>query len=460
MAMECRPPVTADPAEDRSAGLRLTILPDALSVLVTVTGTGPLDPATVESALAEAGVAYGIQDEAIEALCTAEKKQAVVARGDAPQPGQDTRFEPLVAFRRDTGTPKVKANGRVDYLDLGYAKSVRVGEPLMRRIPPTPGLPGRNVRGEVIEGRDGHDRPFRRVGLGTRLSAEDPDLLVAAEAGLPTFGPDYARVDPVLFLPAVDVSTGHIRFAGTVVVAGDVMGGLRIDADRDVIVAGTVEAAEIRAGGNVELRGGMVGQGSGRLEAGGSITARYLDNVAVTAGEDLFFEETISHSQVTVGRDLVAIATNGRGQIIGGRLQAGRQVRVRLLGAPAGTVTPVAVGQVDPTLIGQAQTRLETCRQALLDAMQQVVRLRLDGEDGPALDAARAHCERLQVDFHLAERQWLAVQPAPVQDWQVIAADGFYGGVEVRIGEARRPLREDLPGARLVLQDGQITLRI
>lgn len=455
MAFHCTAPDTVDDGPK----LRLTILPDALSVLATVTAPGELETDVVEAALAAAGVTYGIQPEAIESLCAGEQKQAVIARGEAPRPGTDTRFEPLIPHRRESGKPTLLPDGRVDYLNLGYAESVRVGDPLMRRIPPTAGRPGCNVRGEMLTCRDGHDRSFRRVGLGTKLSPEDPDLLVAAVSGLPTYGPDYVRVDPVLWLSSVDVGTGHIHFAGTVIVAGDVASGLRIDADRDVIVTGTVEAAEIRAGGNVELRGGMVGQGSGLVAAGGSVTARYLDNVTVTAGEDLYFEETISHSDVSVCRDISAVAAYGRGQIIGGTARAGRQVRTKLLGAPAGTATTVVVGLVEGALQQRAQDRLVNRRHNLTLAMQEIIRLRVAGEHGAALEAAQARFERLQAEVQLADLAWELVQPAAAKDLLVEAASGFFGGVAVQMGELRRTLQDDLPGAKLVVRSGNIALR-
>lgn len=456
MAPHCNAPDTVGDG----LKLRLTILPDALSVLATVTEPGGLGTDSIEAALAAAGVTYGIQPEAIEGLCAGEQKQAVIARGEAPRPGADTRFEPLIHHRRDSGRPALLPDGRVDYLNLGYAESVRVGDPLMRRIPPTAGTPGRNVRGEMLTCRDGHDRSFRRVGLGTKLSPEDPDLLVATVSGLPTYGPDYVRVDPVLWLQSVDVGTGHIQFAGTVIVAGDVAGGLRIDADRDVIVTGTVEAAEIRAGGNVELRGGMVGQGSGLVAAGGSITARYLDNVTVTAGEDLYFEETISHSDVSVCRDIVAVAAFGRGQIIGGTARAGRQVRTKVLGAPAGTATAVVVGMVDGELQQRAQDRLVNRRHNLTFAMQEIIRLRVAGEQGATLEAAQSRFERLQAEVQLAELGWELLQPAAAKDLLVEAASGFFGGVAVQMGELRRSLQDDLPGAKLVVRSGHIALRV
>jgi uncharacterized protein (DUF342 family) len=445
------------PAEPR---LRITVMPDRLSAMAALEEHVVLvEPAEVHAALEAAGIRYGVLPEAVTALCTGEARQAVIARGHGPQPGRDTRFEPLLESRREAGAPRVNEDGRVDFLDLDFVRSVTAGEALMRRIPPTPGTEGCNLWGEILPARDGRDLAFRRVGLGTRLSPKDADLLVAATAGLPTFGPDFVQVDPVLWVPAVDVSTGHIRFAGSVVVAGDVGTGLQIEAEGDVIVAGTVDAATIVAGGNVELRGGMAGHGTGSVQAGGSVTARYLDSVTVIAGEDLYFEETISHCDVTVAQDVVAISAMGRGQVIGGQLRAGRAVRARGLGAPAGTVTLVGVGGADPERLQATEARCRQTRLALAAGTRHLVQLRMAGADPQDLQAGLARCERLQGELQVAEHHLEVAQPVPQANCYVQAVSVFYGGVEVRIGDQRRLLRDDLPGAKLVSRDGQVVVR-
>jgi uncharacterized protein (DUF342 family) len=441
--------------------LQIIVMPDGLSAMAAVEGgAATLDLAMVDAALTAAGIRYGVIPEAVTALCTGDERQTVIARGRHPQPGLDTRFEPLLAGRSlMAGQPKLTDDGGVDYLDLDYVASVTAGEALMRRIPPTPGTEGCNLWGEALPARDGEDKGFRRVGLGTRLSPDDPDLLVAATSGLPTIGPDFVQVDPVMVVPAVDVGTGHIRFAGTVVVAGDVATGLQIEAERDVIVCGTVDAATIVAGGNVELRGGMAGHGTGHIRAHGVVTACYLDQVTVVAGEDLFFEETLSHCQVTVARDVIAMSAVGRGQIIGGTVRAGRAVRVRVCGAPAGTGTFVQVGQPDAEGQRVVEDRFARARQALNLGARDLVQGRMDGEDQPALTVTRNRCAQLQGELDLAEHQLAVAQPVPVSDCCVQAVSGFYAGTEVAIGDQRRALKEDLPGAKLVSRQGQITIR-
>jgi uncharacterized protein (DUF342 family) len=446
--------------------LRITIMPDGLSATAELE-EGELLPSPDElrMALASAGVCHGVLDEVLEALSLGLAwGEVIVAQGQAPEDGADAWFEPLIIRRRDIGVPRLKDDGRVDYFDLGYAEAVRVGDPLMRRFPATDGQPGMSVMGGRLGHRAGKDKPFRRVGRGTRLSADDPNLLVATVAGLPTFGPDFVQVDPVLRVPNVDVSTGHITFAGTVIVVGNVGTGLRIEADGDVIVAGCVEGAEIITGGDIELRGGMVGQGRGRLLAGRCIHARFLEGVTAEAGLDLTFEETVSHSRIVAARDIVAISAFGRGQIVGGQTIAGHQVRVTVLGAPAGTATPVQVG-LDPyrdERLQRCQERIARVREQVQTATQRLVMARMGQTTGTVdMAALLAKLEGLAQEESAAKDECDRLEATSVDPYRSVirASQYFYAGVEAVIGTVPRKIADDLPGASLLLREGRITIR-
>ncbi|MBC7542885.1 MAG: DUF342 domain-containing protein [Candidatus Sericytochromatia bacterium] len=452
---------------DPVATLRVTIMADGLTAMASLGAADRMPSADdLRLALSSAGISHGVLTEVLAELSAGglQDDDVVVARGDAPLDGEDAWFEPLIARRRRVGVPLQLENGRVDFFDLGYAEAVRVGDPLMRRFPATNGSAGRSVTGHELGQRCGKDRTFRRVGRGTRLSAEDPNLLIATVAGLPIFGPDFVQVDPVLRVPAVDVSTGHITFAGTVIVVGDVATGLRIMADGDVIVAGCVEGAEIIADGEVGLRGGMVGQGRGRVQAGRSVHARFLEGVTVEAGLDVTFEETISHSRITAARDVLALSHGGRGQIVGGQTQAGRSIKVAVLGATVGTVTTVVVG-TDPfrdQRLQRVEARLIRLRQDIQSTTQQLIRARM-APDLHSLDPAVliAKMEGLSIEESRARDamdrfEQTVIDPARSM---IQAAAFFYAGVEAGIGHIARPLHDDLPGATLLLREGRIVAR-
>lgn len=458
-------PAMGRPEASAAPRLRVSVLPDGLSAVATVTPDSvPPTLGEIRRVLEEAGIRHGLIDGALTAIAEGRQgAEVVVAVGEAPIPGDDAWFTPLIEKRREFGIPKILPDGRVDYLDLGFVQAVGAGDPLMRRMPATSGTPGRTVTGQPLDARQGKDRPFRRVGRGTRLSTDDPNLLVAAVAGLPTFGPDFVQVDPILRVPAVDISTGHIVFAGTVVVCGDVAAGLRIEASGDVIVAGTAEGCDIVAGGDVELRCGMVGQGRGKVQAGGTIHARFMEGVIAEAGLDITFEETIAHSQVAAARDVTALSSLGRGQILGGQTVAGRSVLVNVLGAPSGIATDVQVGidPLRPARLERASRRIEKIRRDLQTTTQNLVAARMAGGNGTGTAGHIARLEALLADEQAAKAdlERLAITSPDLDKAIIRSRSFFYAGVDVALGELRRHLRDDVPGATLLRRDGHVVIR-
>ena len=118
---------------------------------------------------------------------------------------------------------------------------VSAGAPLLRRIPPTPGIPGYTVRGDQVPAQPGSDIPFASECEGVQISAADPNFLESAIAGQPVAIAYGMQVDPVLVLPGVDISTGNIRFTGSIQIDGDIGQQMTVQADGDIIVRGTID---------------------------------------------------------------------------------------------------------------------------------------------------------------------------------------------------------------------------
>jgi uncharacterized protein (DUF342 family) len=70
----------------------------------------------------------------------------------------------------------------------------------------------------------------------------------------------------------VDLSIGNITFAGDVLVKGNVISDITIQATRNIEIDGVAESATLLAGGNIILKNGMRGNDMGVIEAEGSVT--------------------------------------------------------------------------------------------------------------------------------------------------------------------------------------------
>ena len=348
------------------AEYRVELAADKMAATLTVVaahGGAAADAGGADAALASAGVVCGI-DAAAVANALADPGTAVtVARGAMPQAGIDARLEVLIEVSQ-ARHPREDDRGRTDFRELGILRSVDIGAPLLRRHPPQPGTPGHTVLGAEIPAAKVKDAKFPVRLQGVAASPADPDLLIAAIAGQPVLHRDGIGVDPVLVLAGVGLATGNVDFVGTVEIKGDVQSGMKIKAGGDVVIHGTLESAEVNAGGEVEIKGGVIGQhaaaqgregdakpNSARIRAKGNVRAHHVNNATIVAEQSVFVEESIVQSDVTA-MDEVVVGKEGtrKGHIIGGTVRATRAVTAYCLGSPGSNNTRIVVG-MNPALV-------------------------------------------------------------------------------------------------------------
>ena len=103
---------------------------------------------------------------------------------------------------------------------------------------------------------------------------------IAQTAGVLQFRANKITISQALVIDDyVDFSTGNIDFDGDVQVRRGVRDKFRIRATGKVEVQGLIEAAHIETGGDFEAATGMAAKETGRVQIGGSLTAKYLECV-------------------------------------------------------------------------------------------------------------------------------------------------------------------------------------
>lgn len=414
--------------------------------------------ADVQAALAAAGVVRGIDETALAlALARAEPQLVAAARGQPPQPGADTRFELLVNDHRDRA-PKIDEHGLIDFRELGDVPLVEVGQPLMRRIPPTAGVPGWTVRGQALPAPAGHDEPFHQPLAGAAPDPAEPNLLRAASKGQPVRVGNGVMVESVFRIPRVDMASGNINFDGTVQIDGDVLPGMKVHAGGDIVVQGTVEGGELQAAGDIHVGGGAIARA--QLRAGGGVVARFLENAVVHAGHTIAVSDTVLHSELHSGGQ-ISVGTGSRGRLAGGRAQARLLLRAANLGAPGAGCTKVQVG-VDPLLEAQhaelvARLAAEQLQAQKLETIVQ--RLVQHGDPQGLLRRAQASFQQAQQTWAhtLQEKMQIEQQLAGLRAARVELAGQLDGDIELAIGARLCRPGEPLRGGRFALrEDGHI----
>ncbi|MGY8524941.1 DUF342 domain-containing protein [Paracidovorax citrulli] len=448
----------------------LEVDPDELAVRLTLhppQAGRPVTPVDVRTALAGRGVKLPVDESALDrAFSVGRCHDLPIVIGTPPLKGIPAKFVNLLDKRRE----EADEHARIDLRDLGNLLLVQPGTPLMRRIPAVPGTAGQDVYGRVLAAPEAADTPFDDKVTGAAPDAQDPNLLIAAVAGLPSVRRRGVSVNQVVNVEAVDMHSGNIDFDGTLRVSGDIRTGMTVRVAGDVIVSGTIEAAHVECGGNVMVSGGIIGKSDGphdpnvvaRIECKGAVQARFIESAVVEAGGSVVVESGIRLSDVAAG-DVIQAGdpATGAGSIVGGRLRAWEAVRTGSLGAPAGTATVVHVGLNPYSDAEKAELEAERQRKEDEQAkVQQVITFitknpeRANAELREKVRATlfKNSQDLLDIDKRLAK---LVEELQPRPDAAVVIGKRLYGGVSITIGQKTMKVMEDMPGAELrIIGDG------
>ncbi|WP_017445006.1 DUF342 domain-containing protein [Gayadomonas joobiniege] len=350
-------PVEHPIAERRDANLSVHLSDSKMSAVLELTapygGNLPAVNAVIKF-LQSKQIMMGVDKAAIENLLADAKDaepgelfKAEVAKGQAAMNGRDAWFECLFPTADERALqPQENEQGKVDMRDLGKQISVSSGDPLVRRHPPKKGRAGFNVIGEAVAAVPGKLIEFE-TGKGTVLSETDQNLLIAARDGMPFLLKKGARVDDVMEIGSVDVSTGHVEFNGGVIVHGDVTEGMRLIAKGNVTVTGFIDNADVHVAGDLVVMQGIVGRKTEseqinrdakfncNLVVQGNVSAKYVQYASITAGGQVNFAAHLSHARVYARSIQGGDAKMPLGKIIGGLFEVDGFVACSTIGAPA-----------------------------------------------------------------------------------------------------------------------------
>ena len=298
------------------------------------------------TALKDKGVVYGLDAETIDDLAKypVYGQNIQVATGTIPVNGKNGAVTYLVELKKDV-KPTILEDGTVDYKDMNIVENVSKGQIIARLSPPTPSKSGYMVTNIEIKGVDGKPAVF--VKGKNLVISQDGNALISDIDGQVMYADGKISIFSTFEVKSdVDNSTGNIHVIGNVSVRGNVLAGFTIEAGGNVEVEGVAESATIRAGGNIILKRGMIGNSKGILSAGGDIISKYIENSIVEAKGDIK-AEAIMHSDLKCGNKLEL--GGKKGLLVGGVSRVGREIEAKVIGSPMSTVTVLEVG-IDPNL--------------------------------------------------------------------------------------------------------------
>ena len=306
----------------------------------------PIELEAVERQLEQLGVVYGIDREALQNAiwsCNSDGREVLdvpVARGSKPTDAMAAhiglRKELTGRHRKNRKSPD--SPGRIDYREQSPFVIVSEGTVLARDIPRREGKPGYTVLGTELPPKTITPRSWKP---GPNVTRKGKYYRAAVDGRFEWSSSEF-RVNKVLEVHhEVDYSTGHIDFPGDVILHKAVRDRFRVHAEGSVLCMETLDASDVRCGGDLIARRGIIGRNEATLFAGGDIETRYIENCRVSARGDVRANAGIVNSVVN---SLGAIRTGKEGIIVGGELCALAGVEAQQIGSRMGTRTTIRCG--------------------------------------------------------------------------------------------------------------------
>lgn len=434
-------------------------------------GGNPVDIEKLKSALLKHNVVVGIEEEELWELLEAGKTYIATLKikGIPPTPGEDAKIEYLFHTEPEKTGPEIREDGRVDYRSISVIESVQKGAPLVQKIPPTFGKPGKTVTGKEVPAVKGKDIDLKFIaGKGTVLS-EDGLQILADIAGRPAIVNNRVCVLPVYEVRGdVDFKVGNIDFIGNVVVGGNVTSGFSIKSGGDIEIFGNVdEGVFIEAAGKVVIKGNIYGKGKTNIVAGGDILTRFVNAATLKAKGNIKIMEAAMDSTLIAGKK-VLVEGGKKGLIVGGLVRAGEEVRAITIGNAYATLTEIEVG-INPELreelknleekISQDQDNLNKTQNAIESLKQLQKQL---GELPPAKKELLLKLTRVQFQLmgqlktNVEKKLQLEESLKQSISARVAVADTVYPGVKITIKRAITFIKEEMKFVTFYEKDEQI----
>jgi uncharacterized protein (DUF342 family) len=374
----------------------------------------------------------------------------LIAEGSAPVEAIDGRFEWNESFsqRAERG----QGDAPVDYYTRSSILTIEANTLVGRVVPPTDGQAGRDIFGKELAPQRGKGLAVK-VGHGLRAAAADPQQVVTEVAGCLVHEGHTIRMSEVLKIPRdVDFASGNIDSVVDVHVCGGVKPNFSVKTTKSLTIERAAEAAELDAGGDIQVRGGLFGHESGHLiKAGGSITASICDAAEVEAAGDICIAREIINSRLRT-RGEIRIE---HGAIIGGEIFARNGVKLKHAGSTLGVPTRIAVGTDGVVLhragrmerqIRKQREQVERLRTQVKALLANVKRLPPAQREQAARLLSKANeIERAANDL-ASQREQMLKHAEPERQPAVDVAGTLRPGVVLVFGLREAPIKQLIKG--------------
>ncbi len=391
--------------------------------------------------------------EIIEMIATESfVEYPVISRGRSAVPCKSGYFEWSEQCdpekRQKANHPEGDGPEEFNYYDYVSFCTVKKGDLIGKIHPPKEGEDGVDVFGQIIP--IDHCDIFQ-IDIGKNIELDmDGVSLIALCDGVLEQKDNKVSVDPVLNIDSdIDFSTGNIHYQGDVYIKGDVKDLFEVNAEGDLYIGGTIEAATIKCGGNLTVQGGISAKDKGVIEVKKDLTAKYISNATVWVKGNVFLHSEMVNSELNCGGKLVL----ERAGIRGGRVTTAKAIETPEIGSSLGIQTVIRPG-IDPYLEKQmmrVNAKIKELEQTIAEKSAQLKKIMANIPEGTSTPQAVEIAKTLKP-IHLSYKKLVKAYEKLEQKMNktccqiVMIHKTVYPGVEFESQETSYEIKSELHG--------------
>lgn len=174
--------------------------------------------------------------------------------------------------------------------------------------------------------------------------------------------------------------TEPLQATGPLEITGDIESGIAITVEGDLHVKGSVFEAMLTVTGNVKIDQSFIGGGKGKIDATGNV------RVSIVNGQSIVSKGCVTIDVEAIRADIVAFdkIDANFARIIGGKIEAGNEITVKVLGNEEGQATKVYLGNRKKLIqrltdISNAERQLAESLPKINEGIYKLNRLKVDG---------------------------------------------------------------------------------
>lgn len=420
----------------------------------------------VKKVLAENHINYGILPLKMDSVVPG--KAILIAQGTPSVKGDDAKITYLQIPERK---PVIREDGKADYFDMNFIFEISEGSWLGEKIPAQPGKEGTNVYGESIPSQPGRDAQLKYDRKSAYEVEEDGKVVIRSRIG-GVLEKIQGQISVNHHLPIsgdVGIETGNLEFDGSISVRGTVQHGFSIIAKGDISIEGPegVSGAKLikSIDGDIYIRGGIFGLGETRVEAGGSIFVKHVNEANLIAGGD------IQIGFYSLGSNLKAhsiLVDERKGKIIGGTAAAKSEIVTAISGNRLERRTELIINSINKQeAYGNIQDKaahLKSLQEEIVSLDEQVSRLtplvdRLNKQQIAAFEQAKQNLnksreEATELDHDIKQ---LMNDLRNAGKEEIIVKKEAYPGTYIQIGKKSSILTKTTNG-KFILEFGELNV--